>query len=99
MNHNVGSLDRALRITAGLILLSLVFVGPRTPWGWIGLLPLATGIIRWCPAYLPLGIRTCPKEGVGGFTPRLAPLRGLGSGLYFMLQRGAAESGVGPGVK
>ncbi|HBB40632.1 MAG: hypothetical protein COW73_08375 [Nitrospirae bacterium CG18_big_fil_WC_8_21_14_2_50_70_55] len=62
MNHNVGSLDRALRITAGLILLSLVFVGPRTPWGWIGLLPLATGIIRWCPAYLPLGIRTCPKD-------------------------------------
>jgi len=62
MKPNVGSLDRAARIVIGLILIALVFVGPKTPWGWIGLLPLATGIIRWCPAYLPFHIRTCPKE-------------------------------------
>jgi len=62
MKKNVGTLDRAVRIVIGLALIALVFVGPKTPWGWIGLVPLATGIIRWCPAYLPFGLRTCPKE-------------------------------------
>ncbi len=62
MKKNVGTLDRAVRIAVGLILIALVFVGPKTPWGWIGLVPLATGIIRWCPAYMPFGIRTCRKE-------------------------------------
>lgn len=62
MKKNVGSLDRAVRIAAGLTLIALVFVGPKTPWGWIGLLPLATGIIRWCPAYVPFGLRTCRKD-------------------------------------
>jgi len=62
MQPNVGSLDRALRIVVGLVLIALVFVGPKTPWGWIGLVPLATGIIRWCPAYMPFGIRTCRRE-------------------------------------
>ena len=62
MKKNVGSLDRGARIVVGLVLIALVFVGPKTPWGWIGLLPLTTGIIRWCPAYLPLGLRTCPRE-------------------------------------
>jgi len=62
MKKNVGTLDRAVRIVIGLALIALVFVGPKTPWGWIGLVPLATGIIRWCPAYVPFGLRTCPKE-------------------------------------
>jgi len=62
MQPNVGSLDRALRIVVGLVLIALVFVGPKTSWGWIGLVPLATGIIRWCPAYMPFGIRTCRRE-------------------------------------
>jgi len=62
MQPNVGSLDRAVRIIVGLVLIALVFVGPKTPWGWVGLVPLATGIIRWCPAYMPFGIRTCRKE-------------------------------------
>lgn len=59
MTKNVGGIDRGLRIAAGLVLLSLVFVGPQTPWGWIGLVPLFTGLIGWCPAYLPFGIKTC----------------------------------------
>ncbi|MCB2058860.1 MAG: DUF2892 domain-containing protein [Novosphingobium sp.] len=58
-NRNLGSIDRVVRIVAGLGLLSLVFVGPQTPWGLIGLLPLLTGIIGFCPAYCPLGLSTC----------------------------------------
>ncbi len=59
MTKNVGGIDRGLRIAVGLVLLSLVFIGPQTPWGWIGLVPLFTGFIGWCPAYLPFGIKTC----------------------------------------
>jgi hypothetical protein len=51
MKPNLGSLDRAVRIVAGLVLLSLVFVGPRTPWGWIGLVPLLTAFVGFCPLY------------------------------------------------
>ena len=60
--RNEGTVDRAVRVTAGLVLLSLVFMGPQTPWGWIGLVPLATGLIGWCPAYSLFGIRTCKTE-------------------------------------
>ncbi|MFM5885065.1 MAG: DUF2892 domain-containing protein [Novosphingobium sp.] len=56
---NVGSADRVFRIVLGLVLLALVFVGPRTPWGWLGLIPLATGLLRTCPLYSLLGITTC----------------------------------------
>lgn len=59
MNKNVGSIDRAIRIIIGVVLIALVFVGPKTPWGWIGLLPLATAFVGWCPAYSLFGIRTC----------------------------------------
>ena len=59
MTTNVGTIDRALRILVGLTLISLVFVGPQTPWGWIGLLPLITGLVGWCPPYSLLGINTC----------------------------------------
>ena len=62
MTRNEGTLDRALRIIAGLILLSLVFVGPQTMWGLIGIVPLATGLIGWCPAYTLLGVNTCPMK-------------------------------------
>lgn len=55
---NEGMIDRALRIIVGLALISLVFVGPQTPWGWVGLLPLTTGLIGFCPAYKLLGIST-----------------------------------------
>jgi hypothetical protein len=60
MQRNEGTIDRVLRIIAGLGILSLVFVGPQTPWGWLGLVPLATGLVGFCPAYTLLGIRTCP---------------------------------------
>lgn len=56
---NVGSTDRIIRIVLGLVLLSLVFVGPQTSWGWIGVVPLATGLFKFCPAYLPFGLKTC----------------------------------------
>jgi hypothetical protein len=59
MTCNVGGLDRVLRAIVGLVLISLVFVGPQTAWGWIGLLPLATAILGWCPPYALLGINTC----------------------------------------
>jgi len=59
MKFNVGGLDRLVRIVIGLGLLSLVFVGPRTPWGWLGILPLATGLVKFCPLYLPFRIATC----------------------------------------
>ena len=57
---NVGSIDRILRIIVGLGLISLVFVGPQTPWGWIGIVPLLTAVISFCPLYTLIGIRTCP---------------------------------------
>ncbi|KJB95275.1 membrane protein [Skermanella aerolata KACC 11604] len=60
MSKNVGSIDRILRIVVGLGLISLVFVGPQTPWGWIGVVPLLTAAISFCPLYTLIGIRTCP---------------------------------------
>jgi hypothetical protein len=57
---NEGTVDRAIRIALGITLIALVFIGPKTPWGWLGLLPLATGLIGWCPAYSVLGMSTCP---------------------------------------
>lgn len=62
MTRNEGTVDRGLRIIVGLVLLALVFVGPQTAWGWIGIVPLATGLIGWCPAYTVFGISTCPMK-------------------------------------
>ena len=59
---NVGGWDRWGRIVLGLAILSLAFVGPRSHWAWLGLLPLATGIFRICPAYTACGISTAGKE-------------------------------------
>lgn len=59
MARNEGTLDRALRVIVGLLLISLVFVGPQTPWGWVGLVPLLTGLVGMCPLYSILGINTC----------------------------------------
>lgn len=62
MTKNIGGLDRALRLVAGLVLLSLLLVleGDARWFGLIGLVPLATGLLRWCPVYTLLGIKTCP---------------------------------------
>ncbi len=57
--RNEGTADRALRVVAGLAVVSLVFVGPKTPWGWVGLVPILTGLIGWCPLYTLLGINSC----------------------------------------
>jgi hypothetical protein len=57
-------IDRVLRAVVGLVLISLVFVGPHTVWGWIGVVPLATAIFGFCPAYTLLGIRTCGRKRV-----------------------------------
>jgi hypothetical protein len=66
MQRNMGTIDKGLRIIVGLVLLSLVFVGPQTPWGWLGLVPLATALINWCPLYTLFGIATCaPKPATG----------------------------------
>ena len=56
MKLNEGGLDRILRIAVGLAVLSLVFVGPKTPWAWLGLIPLLTGVIGFCPLYALLGL-------------------------------------------
>lgn len=53
---NVGSFDRLLRIVVGITLIALVFIGPKTPWGWLGLIPLLTGLLSTCPLYSVLGI-------------------------------------------
>jgi hypothetical protein len=64
METNVGGADRVVRIVAGLVLLSLVFIldGGNRWWGLIGLPLLATGLLRWCPMYLPFGIKTCRSK-------------------------------------
>ena len=62
MTKNEGTIDRTLRVIAGLVLLSLVFVGPQTMWGLIGIVPLVTGLIGMCPLYSILGINTCPVK-------------------------------------
>ncbi len=59
MPRNEGSLDRVIRVVAGLAILSLAFVGPQTPWAYLGLVPLLTGVVAFCPAYALFGIRTC----------------------------------------
>ncbi len=58
MAANVGTLDRTVRIAAGLILIALTFVGPQTPWGWVGLVPLLTGLVGFCPLYTLIGLNT-----------------------------------------
>lgn len=62
MSRNEGMVDRGLRIIVGIVLLALVFVGPKTSWGWIGLVPLLTGLVGTCPIYSVLGINTCPRR-------------------------------------
>lgn len=61
-NRNIGTADRTLRLVIGVAALSLVFVGPRTPWGWIGIIPIATALITWCPLYQLFGLRTCGRN-------------------------------------
>ena len=61
MTKNVGKIERGIRIAAGLAILSIVFVGPKSLWGLLGLLPLVTGLVGFCLPYHLLGINTCSK--------------------------------------
>ncbi|WP_363350555.1 DUF2892 domain-containing protein [Methylocystis echinoides] len=61
MEPNVGKTDRMIRIAVGLLLLSLIFIGPQSWWGLVGLVPLATAFINFCPAYKLLGVDTLGK--------------------------------------
>jgi hypothetical protein len=64
MTANVGGVDRVLRIAAGLALLAFFFFS-SSPWAWVGLIgfvPLATALLRWCPAYTLVGLNTCPMR-------------------------------------
>ncbi len=60
MTANVGTVDRVIRGLVGLFLIAVVFVGPQTAWGWIGVIPLLTAILGYCPAYSLFGFSTCP---------------------------------------
>ncbi len=64
MTSNIGTIDRNLRLLLGVGLLSMVFIGPQTPWGLLGLIPLVTGLARFCPAYRIAGVSSCtnPKS-------------------------------------
>jgi Protein of unknown function (DUF2892) len=62
MKTNEGSIDRALRVIAGLVLIALTLTGAIGVWGWIGVVPILTGLLGWCPAYTMLGINTCPMK-------------------------------------
>jgi hypothetical protein len=62
MPINEGTADRVLRVILGLAILSLAFVGPRTPWGYLGLVPLLTGVVGLCPLYTIFGFSTCPAK-------------------------------------
>jgi hypothetical protein len=62
MECNVGGIDRTLRIAIGALLVVLAIIDVIGSWGWIGLLPIATGVFRFCPAYPLLGIKTCKND-------------------------------------
>lgn len=66
MIQNVGSIDRVIRIAAGVVLIGASLLGYIGAWGWIGIVPLATGLFRVCPAYLPFGLSTCATKRVNG---------------------------------
>lgn len=59
MKKNIGSLERVIRIIAGIAILFLAFAGPKSPWAYLGIIPLATGLIGWCPPYAFFGFSTC----------------------------------------
>lgn len=62
MKKNVCMIERVIRIIVGGAILSLAFVGPQSPWAYLGVVPLLTGLIGWCPPYALLGISTCKDD-------------------------------------
>lgn len=62
MKPNEGGIDRILRVIVGLAILALAFIGPKTPWAWLGLVPLVTGLVGFCPLYAILRLNTLGKK-------------------------------------
>jgi hypothetical protein len=62
MTNNIGGIDRVLRVLVGVVLVALAVTGTIGAWGWIGLVPLATAALGWCPLYAVLGFSTCPMK-------------------------------------
>ena len=62
MKTNIGNIERIVRIAAGVILVGLAATGTVGWWGWLGALPLATGLLGWCPPYAMLGFSTCTAK-------------------------------------
>jgi hypothetical protein len=63
MNRNEGTLDRSLRVIAGLAIIGMAATGVIGAWGYVGVVPLLTGAVGWCPVYTLLGIKTCRTRG------------------------------------
>ncbi|WP_370276992.1 DUF2892 domain-containing protein [Pontibacterium sp.] len=61
MEKNIGNLDKIIRVLVGLVLIALVFVGPQTAWGWIGVPVILIAFFGWCPLYKVLGVSTCKR--------------------------------------
>jgi hypothetical protein len=62
MTKNIGNIERIIRIVGGLVLIALAATGTVGVWGWVGLVPMATGLVGWCPPYSLLGINTCKNK-------------------------------------
>ena len=62
MTQNIGNIERIIRILGGLVLIALAATSTVGVWGWLGLVPLATGLVGWCPPYSLLGINTCKNK-------------------------------------
>jgi hypothetical protein len=62
MTKNIGNIERIIRIVGGLVLIALAATSTVGVWGWVGLVPLATGLVGWCPPYSLLGINTCKNK-------------------------------------
>jgi len=65
MKKNIGDIERLIRVVVGLAIVSLFFVGPKTPWALLGIVPVVTGLAGWCPPYSLLGINTRKKRESG----------------------------------
>ena len=66
MTVNEGTLDRGIRVVVGIALIAIAFWGPRTPWGFVGVVPLVTGLIGFCPLYRLVGLSTCRTQATQG---------------------------------
>jgi hypothetical protein len=64
MIQNIGTIDRGIRILVGVVLITATVLGYIGLWGWLGVIPLATGLFRFCPAYLPFGLSTCSAKPI-----------------------------------